>query len=154
MDTVQFQFAAPPAAVTYPGARADTVAAVAEVSGVMARSTDAPLPFPSGMGQTGEVNKSRMVEAVDNDIAPERVLKPWGLPMLPDLAKQEAEAEDAETEAEDAVNTTDEVSFKASGTRDVDAPAMAEVTEPSYTVDSNDPGDPATSPADPYVKED
>lgn len=154
MDTVQIQFAAPPAAANALQSRAEAAASMADISGVVARGTDAPLPFPAGLGQTGEVNKSRMLEAVTSDMAPERVLKPWGLPMLPDLAKQEAEAEEAETEDDATEQSDGDTAVKASGTADNDVAAATTFEGPDRTVASGTPADPATPPTDPFVKDD
>lgn len=150
MDVVQFPTAAPPAAST-PFARVEAAVGITEVAGVMPRTAEMPLPFPATFGQAGEVNKSRMGEAVvgvDTDIAPERVMKPWGLPMLPDLSKEDAAQEEIETdsepEPEPAEVATLPVDTKTeSNSKPVEQEAQSAV-KPA-------PEDPAQAPTDPFA---
>lgn len=152
MDTVQLSFAAPPAAASTSLSRGDAASAVAEVSGVMPRGGDIPLPIPANFGQTGEVNKSRMVEAMTTDLAPERVMKPWGLPMLPDLSKQDASRDEAETETQAEAETVDDTSA-AEPKLDAQTTAPPAQTDGPEQVVQTTPEDPAKPATDPYMKE-
>lgn len=148
MDAVQFPIAAPPAAST-PFARADAAVGTAEVAGVVPRTAEIPLPFPATFGQTGEVNKSRIGGAVvgaETDIAPERVMKPWGLPMLPDLAKEDAAQDEADAEREAKPESVEATMPQTEAKDAPDAEPVEQVSEPSMTAAPEDPAQPQTDP--------
>lgn len=82
---------------------------VVETGGVLAVRADAPAPTPSSLAQQGAVTKSSLTDA-DAQVgpkaaqAPERVLKPYGVAMLPEgpnEAAQETPA-DASTPEDEA----------------------------------------------------
>lgn len=139
MDVTPYPLAASPAAsAALP--QAEAAASAVETSGVMTRAPEMPIPFPATQAQAGEVNKSRMVDSAVADLAPERVLKPWGLPMLPDLAKQ-AETPDAEEEPTDETASADAPAKDAAReTKEGAAPSEAAVVSPE------DPAQPARDP--------
>ncbi len=62
---------------------------VVETGGVIATRADTPTATPSSLGQVGAVTKSQLADgetrnSVATTSAPERVLKPYGVAMLPE----------------------------------------------------------------------
>ena len=85
---------------------------VADVASLVRDATpQVPLPIPPGSSQTAVVAETRMASRatlIDNDRPPERVLKPYGISMLPETFEEnkvELDTEDEDPEA--ATNSTE-----------------------------------------------
>lgn len=83
-----------------------------------------PLPLPPSLGQQAEVNQSRIstTKSIGEVAEIERVLKPYGVNMLPDGPVKEP-SDDTDALQDDDAGDADKASTLASGTADSGVPA-------------------------------
>ncbi|WP_386682781.1 hypothetical protein [Loktanella sp. R86503] len=109
-----------------------------------------PLPIPASSGQNAVVVQTKLSLPADTAQPVDRVLKPYGVTMLPHGPKPDdvkAESE-AKTEAEDDVTVQDDTVTGSDPTPEVAISPVIE-TDPSSADDAENPAKTETSSADP-----